>query len=380
MTDGRFDRAELPPSGEITTVGRHRFKRPPTLDRARGGSPRGSPRVGWGLAFLGLFIVAIGAVWILFGGEDGSGVGALIAVLLSVWLLFLLLVAARAYRPVPATAREPFPARPEEGRAVVTIDLKVGLASPPAERLAREAAARVLAAMPEVGVVEARSREGVLLARLERRVRLPGPVATSPVLEEPHARRDRAPSVRAVDDLEPLPAPLRAPGVRRPGDAAALDEPGHWPLVERFDLPVPVRSAIGHPDDPVELVRAILSAGGHRPEVRGDLLLVGGVAVFVCPTTSGRIPREELDHAYLRVVEAAVPRGLVVGFGLIDPVDARRREALAPQVLHAGPDAVQRMADAVALGEDPLRFVSGAPVVDARGRALATNGRPAASG
>jgi hypothetical protein len=36
--------------------------------------------------------------------------------------------------------------------------------------------------------------------------------------------------------------------------------------------------------------------------------------------------------------------------------DVHRREMLAPHVLHAGPDGIQRMADAVAVGADPLRF------------------------
>jgi hypothetical protein len=36
-----------------------------------------------------------------------------------------------------------------------------------------------------------------------------------------------------------------------------------------------------------------------------------------------------------------------------------RRHALAPALLHAGPDGIQRMADAAAMGADPLDFVVG---------------------
>ena len=39
---------------------------------------------------------------------------------------------------------------------------------------------------------------------------------------------------------------------------------------------------------------------------------------------------------------------------------------LAPQVLHAGPDGIQRMADAVSLGADPLRFAVAIPVTSGR--------------
>ena len=41
---------------------------------------------------------------------------------------------------------------------------------------------------------------------------------------------------------------------------------------------------------------------------------------------------------------------------------------LAPQVLHAGPDGIQRMADALSLGADPLRFAVAIPVSPRRSR------------
>jgi hypothetical protein len=77
------------------------------------------------------------------------------------------------------------------------------------------------------------------------------------------------------------------------------------------------------------------------------------------------ITAEMLNHAFLRVHGTGTERRLVVGFGCFDTWDVRRREIHAPDVRHVGPRGVQRMADAVALGIDPLRSVLGPPLVAA---------------
>ncbi len=53
----------------------------------------------------------------------------------------------------------------------------------------------------------------------------------------------------------------------------------------------------------------------------------------------------------------------MVTVGLLDPSDLRRREILAPNVHHVAHDGVQRMADAVAVGADPLAFALGKVVL-----------------
>ena len=39
--------------------------------------------------------------------------------------------------------------------------------------------------------------------------------------------------------------------------------------------------------------------------------------------------------------------------------DVRRREFLDPALLHSGPEGIQRMADAVSLGGNPMNFAAG---------------------
>jgi hypothetical protein len=99
--------------------------------------------------------------------------------------------------------------------------------------------------------------------------------------------------------------------------------------------------------------------------VDGDLLHVGDTAVVVLRPPGPTVTPEALNHAFLRIQQSGASRGLVVALGYLDVNEVRRREMLAPQVLHVGPEGVQRMADAVALGADPLRFAV-APALAAR--------------
>jgi hypothetical protein len=127
-------------------------------------------------------------------------------------------------------------------------------------------------------------------------------------------------------------------------------------LAEQFNLPPAVRSEIRNADDPVDLVRAILEAGGVSTRIEGDLVIAGDHAVVILGTGHGGccIPREALNHAYFRVQESGMYRGLVIALGYMNRADIERRESLAPHILHTGSRGIQRMADAVASGANPL--------------------------
>ena len=61
-----------------------------------------------------------------------------------------------------------------------------------------------------------------------------------------------------------------------------LTDPSH-----QFDLPEVVRTRIGDPDDPVDVVRAILEAAGLACEIDGDLIRVGESALVILRTSGG---------------------------------------------------------------------------------------------
>jgi hypothetical protein len=138
-------------------------------------------------------------------------------------------------------------------------------------------------------------------------------------------------------------------------------------ILDRFDLPNEVRMRAGQDPDEVDVIRAILETGGHRVEADGDLLTLEDLAIVVIrpPDTAGH---DALNRAYHRILDSGKARGLVVAPGLIDPLEIRRRELLVPEVLHVGPSAVQRMADAVALGGDPIRFAVAPALAASAGR------------
>lgn len=60
--------------------------------------------------------------------------------------------------------------------------------------------------------------------------------------------------------------------------------------------------------------------------------------------------------------------------GRMDPADLGRREFLAPELRHVGARAIQRMADAVSIGADPLAFASAPPVIGTTVTATAHEG------
>lgn len=282
--------------------------------------------------------------WILFG------------VLLTAALVAL--IAFRSSRP-SAAPRTGSPLTVSASRvAAVTLEIDdADPASPAVQRLIREMALGIFRTAPDARDVEVRTRAGTFLGRVSRETPPPRELTVSPWLHEPHVRRTHVPDVLGgLYGSEPAPRPRDR---HTPGELA----PPHRPLVDQFDLPEAIRARIGDPDDPIDLVRAILGAAGVRCEIDGDLIQ-GDESTLVILRASGDIVigHEALNHAYLRVVGSGAQRGLVIGLGFMDPREVKRREMLAPQVLHAGPDAIQRMADAVSLGADPFRFAVAIPV------------------
>lgn len=242
------------------------------------------------------------------------------------------------------------PARTASGRRVV-MDLVADDPDDPAlQRLVRETAMRALQSDTGIDRVEVVDADGTVLGVEERPTPLPD-VALPDELHEPHLRRSRAPSV------VPRPQPhARAAPAAEAGDVTVAARP----IADRLDLPAEVRRRVERPDHVVDVVRAILEAGGRPAEVRGDLVVSGDLAVAVVDARTD--PERALTHGYLRIQEAGVARGMVVRLGHVDPRVIRRREASAPHVRHVATDALQRMADAVAVGADPIAFAA-APAI-----------------
>lgn len=251
----------------------------------------------------------------------------------------------------------PIPARPweettEAEGALVVLDLEPGDPEHPSvQRLVEEAARRPLAADATLEVVEVRDRRHRLLGRVRRQT--PHRDVTLPdQLHEPHPQRSRTPD------------PLGRGGASHPRPPVEVDAAGvaDRPFADRFELDERIRTALSSADDPIALVRVLLTLGGHRPEVRGDLVATDDVALVLLPDPGHQLDAA-LSRAFLRIRQARVPRGIVIHLSWVNPGTLHRRELAAPNVRHVGPEAIQRMADAVMAGADPLDFVFGPAVV-----------------
>jgi len=285
-------------------------------------------------------------LWVLFG-----------VVLLTASLVAL--IAFRSSRRSAATRTGSPLTVSASGVASVTLEVdEADPASSAVRRLVQETALGIFRASPDAREVEVRTRTGTILARVSRGTSPPRELTISPELHEPHVRRTHVPDVLGGRyGSEPAQIPIRE------GYTSGELTPPHRPLIDQFDLPEAVRTGIGDPDDPIELVRSILEAAGVHCDIDGDLIQAGETALVILRASGDVvIGHEALNHAYLRVVRSEAQRGVVIAFGFMDPREVRRREMLAPQVLHAGPDGIQRMADAVSLGADPLRFAVAIPV------------------
>lgn len=243
---------------------------------------------------------------------------------------------------------------PEPRLGVVVLDVEgVSLEDQRLQRLIECATTTAFATDRTLDTVEVRTPAGRILARMPAR-REAGPikdVATPSAIIDPRIAH-RTPTLlrpSAEDEQPPGPLPhFETRGRPRP----------RRPMMDEYELPPSVRERIVRPDDPVDIVRAILEAGHQAVSVQGDVLRCGDEAIVVLsrPLGSPSI-HDALNHAYIRFRSTGAKRGTVIAVSYLPGDDIQRREILAPELGHVGRDAIQRMADAVALGANPLRFV-----------------------
>lgn len=266
-----------------------------------------------------------------------------LAVLAGAALVVWRLRPARVERTPPPA---PAPPRVSTPRTSLRLDVQGGDPDHPSvQRLARSVALPVLERSPDVEEVLVKDRDGRLIARITR----PEPPP------EPEEHGDLPFDLR----LHPRTYEPAHRGVTRPPD---VEPEPPTPFAHHYDLPAAVTERLRDPDDPVDVVRAILDAGGRRATARGERVLTDDELLIVLPGHRGVVTSGDLTHAYLTFHASRAPRGVAICLGYVDPDEIRRRELLAPALRHAGHDAIQRMADAVALGADPLAFVEAPPV------------------
>lgn len=262
-------------------------------------------------------------------------------------------VAWAVWRGVTSPPGPPAPEPWEEGERVgrtMVLDVEAADPEDPAiQRLVREAARHALRAEPELDEIEVRARDGTVLGRVRRPERLKE-IDLPDTLHEPHAAPRHGP--QAIPSERPRHPPLSHEEIEHER------VPRHRELAGRFELPTAVEEQLRDRDSAVELIRAILAAGGREVTVDGDRIVVDDVAIVVAEDITDRAT-EALNHAFHRCREAGVRRGIVLRFGWVNPEELRRREAAAPWIRHVDADAIQRMADAVAVGADPISFALG---------------------
>jgi nucleotide-binding universal stress UspA family protein len=277
-----------------------------------------------------------------------------VIVLLVVGLLLWGVRSMRAPGPRPPTPGEWHPGEPRSER--VTLDLTAEDPDHPAvQRLVDDAARRALRTNAELESVEVLDREGRLLGRMVRPGPLPPPADIPDDLHEPHATRDHTPQVVRGEES---PGPARP--LPEPDPGMDLSVPGR-PLAEQFDLPTSVRRRVRDPERAVDVVRAILEAAGRPVHVDREVIVTGDTAIAVVAPTNHPVA-DDLAQAFMRIQATRAARGVVVRLGYADPALIRQREAAAPHVRHVTADGIQRMADAVEAGGDPVEFAVG-PVV-----------------
>jgi hypothetical protein len=270
-------------------------------------------------------------------------------------VLLLIAVVALVVRSLGGDEPGPSPRpweRGEPGGSVVVLDM---VPDDPehdsVQRLVEEVGRRALLAAPELDEVEVRDREGRALGTVRPPPPLPAELSLPPELHEPHTRPSRVPS----------PVPRESSTRHVPTDDRPVEH-AHSLFSEQFDLGPDIRGRLRDPDDPVDVVRAILETGGYEPEVSGDLLRLDHVAIVILPAT-WHATDDALARSFLRIQRARVERGVIIHLAWLNPETLRRREAAAPNVRHVGPEAIQRMADAVVAGADPITFAVGPAVV-----------------
>lgn len=243
------------------------------------------------------------------------------------------------------------PAEVPDAHSVLTLPLAAGEPSDPAvQRLVHDAAGRQFAAHAHVTSVEVRRSDGVVLGTVNRDERLRPAPDLPDTLHVEHARRRRGPSVTRSTGAPRRPLEID------PSDFATSDKP----FADQFDLPDEVRTRIADPESPIEVIGAILTQAGVAHTSEPGVVVAGDTAIVLVGDGSGHtVTSDDLAKAFLRYEAAHVGSGVAVCLGYVNPQELHRRELLAPTLRHAGPEAIQRMADALQLGGDPVTFAMG---------------------
>lgn len=231
-------------------------------------------------------------------------------------------------------------------QVTITLDVVVSDSDGPAiQRLVRDAASRVFRTSPDVQAAIVEDRAGKRLGMVERDQTLSEPM--------PGGVPESGPGGSSASGGEPVT-------VGREGDQ---DRSSHRSLADHFEFPDAVRAHLRQPNDPVDIVRAILEAAELPVEVHGNVMRSGDQAVIVLSEAGGS-PSEVLADAFLRFQKSGASHGVVITHGYVGGRDVERREALAPNLRYVGLSAIQRMADAVAVGANPLRFAAEPAVLE----------------
>lgn len=270
-----------------------------------------------------------------------------------------------------ATDRSGRPLLRDEGTVEVVLDVGYGDPDSPAVgRLTAEAASRVLSSRPKLQAVRVMSRDRRLLGLVRREVPAPVDVSVSLILLEPrHRPHPHVPSVSSEEETAEELIPWQNVTAERSARSSAVrlrpPEPVHRTLTQEFDVPQQVRQLVQAPNDLVDLIRATLEAADLRVQVDGGMIKAGNTAVVVVASPRGSaVTPHMLNHAYLQFQASGAASGLVLTLGLMDHKDVGHREMFVPALRHAGPEGIQRMLDAVALGGEPLRFALAPPLPD----------------
>jgi MYXO-CTERM domain-containing protein len=286
-----------------------------------------------------------------------------ITVLALLALAVLAVAFARRRRAAPRSRRTETP-RPSQ--TLEAVDGRITLEVPADDvddaalrRLATQLAERALDRDPALMVVEVVDLDGHNVLRLHRTQR-PRTIELPEALHEPHVRPRRGPSPvpdggrggpRPPTDRDGDPT-----GTGREADTTTRVRPlGARPAVDRFALPDAVRARIAPDADHVSVLEAILSVAGHPTSRDGDLVLLPHMAFIVVNVRDDG--ERALSRAYLRLERTGRAHGIVIRQGYVDPAVLARRQRSAPDVVYTDTRALQRMADAVALGLNPLDFI-----------------------
>lgn len=252
--------------------------------------------------------------------------------------------------PVPRRAAPPRPAEPRITAPVTTLVLDARAGDPDSSsvrRLVWSVALPVFERSDDVEEVVVKDREGEVVGRIHR------PDPAPPPQEHPEPPPDLRLHPRVYEPAQ---------GRVATGSGPVAEDEIHTAFADRYDLSPSIREQVRDPDDPVEVVRAVIEASGRPATVSGPSVLTGEELLIVVPGHRGVVTGDHLTQSYLLFDASRAPQGVAICLGYVDPDELRRREILAPTLRHTGHEAIQRMADAVALGADPLAFIEGPPV------------------